>query len=265
MSRQCPKCSYIRNLSDDAPQWQCPACGIAYDKYQAYLDRAKGIVEPRKPGQRKEAALSDGSLFALVGTNIFVLLLAVLLGWRLIDMMLVYWVQSVIIGVSNLFRMLSLEQFSTKDFKINNRSVEPTAKTKSQIACFFVLHYGVFHLAYFVFLMTGEFGEPRLGPDLLICAIAFAVNHWYSYRYHVASDRSGTPNIGTIMMTPYARILPMHLTIMFGLALGSGGIFLFGLLKTIADGVMHQVEHRTLSSNEKSANKKSANESSVKN
>lgn len=190
---------------------------------------------------------NDGSLFALIGTNIFVLVLAMLLGWRLIDMMLVYWLQSMVIGIANVFRMLNLDEFSTEDFTMNDQPVDPTPETKRQVAGFFTLHFGMFHLVYFVFMMSGEFGDPRLGMDLLICGAAFAVNHWYSYQYHLESDRSGKPNIGTLMFTPYARIIPMHLTIIFGSALGMGGVFVFGVLKTVADAVMHQVEHHTLS------------------
>lgn len=207
----------------------------------------KGIAAPRKAGQRKESVRNDGSLFALIGTNIFVLVLAMLLGWRLIDMMLVYWLQSMVIGIANVFRMLNLDEFSTEDFTMNDQPVDPTPETKRQVAGFFTLHFGMFHLVYFVFMMSGEFGDPRLGMDLLICGAAFAVNHWYSYQYHLESDRSGKPNIGTLMFTPYARIIPMHLTIIFGSALGMGGVFVFGVLKTVADAVMHQVEHHTLS------------------
>ncbi|MFC1750634.1 hypothetical protein ACFL2V_17715 [Pseudomonadota bacterium] len=29
---QCPKCQYVRSHSDSAPRWQCPNCGIAYEK-----------------------------------------------------------------------------------------------------------------------------------------------------------------------------------------------------------------------------------------
>lgn len=29
----CPKCGYVRKLSDAAPKWECPKCGIAYEKY----------------------------------------------------------------------------------------------------------------------------------------------------------------------------------------------------------------------------------------
>jgi hypothetical protein len=49
------------------------------------------------------------------------------------------------------------------------------------------------------------------------------------------------------MFTPYVRIVPMHLTILLGATLGSGkGLLLFGVLKTLADVVMHVIEHRRL-------------------
>lgn len=32
MSRVCPNCNYTRKASDDAPDWQCPSCELAYNK-----------------------------------------------------------------------------------------------------------------------------------------------------------------------------------------------------------------------------------------
>lgn len=32
MTRICPKCSYARKPSDEAPEWQCPSCQFAYNK-----------------------------------------------------------------------------------------------------------------------------------------------------------------------------------------------------------------------------------------
>jgi glutaredoxin len=32
MTQICPKCSYIRKKSDACPEWQCPACQVAYTK-----------------------------------------------------------------------------------------------------------------------------------------------------------------------------------------------------------------------------------------
>lgn len=47
------------------------------------------------------------------------------------------------------------------------------------------------------------------------------------------------------MFTPYLRIVPMHLTIIFGgLFVHTGaGLLLFGTLKTAADVAIHVVEH----------------------
>lgn len=30
---ECPKCKYVRQPHDTAPRWQCPNCGIAYEKF----------------------------------------------------------------------------------------------------------------------------------------------------------------------------------------------------------------------------------------
>jgi hypothetical protein len=247
-SQACPKCNYLRTAQDTAPDWQCPNCGIAYHKYSAYLDKVKHITKPREAAGPVEPISQDGSIWFLIIANLLVLVISVIQDWNLGNMLLVYCIQSIVIGGSYFMRILSLDKFSTKNFKINNRSVEPTESTKRQTAFFFLLHYGFFHLVYLIFVLSGEFGEPGLDLGLLICAIGFAMNHAYSYRYHRDSDRKGTPNIGTMMFTPYARIIPMHLTIIFGAATFSDGIILFGILKTIADVVMHKVEHHILSS-----------------
>ena len=63
-------------------------------------------------------------------------------------------------------------------------------------------------------------------------------------------DEKKKPNIGRILFFPYARILPMHLTIMFGGSLMNSGwtgaqvaLIFFLLLKTVADIMMHMMEH----------------------
>jgi hypothetical protein len=191
--------------------------------------------------------VADGSIGSLVLVNGIALAVAFAAGWQLVDLMAVFWVQSVVIGISYFFRMLGLKEFSTENFRINDRPVEPTEQTKRQTAFFFLLHFGGFHFGYliFIFMETPGGFHPDLG--LLICGIAFAVNHYYSYRVHREADQSGKPNIGTLMFTPYLRVVPMHLTIVFGaVTLGATGVLLFGLLKMAADVAMHVVEHRLL-------------------
>src|SRR5438132_766929 len=61
----------------------------------------------------------------------------------------------------------------------------------------------------------------------------------------LAADQQGQPNIGGVMFLPYLRILPMHLTIILGVAAGyTGGVMLFAGLKMLADVLMHWIEYR---------------------
>lgn len=243
----CPKCGHNRAPDTQAPDWQCPACGVAYRKYEAYLQRTRERLAPRTVAEGLPAMPRDASAWSLVLANAIALVVAYAGGWSLIDLMAVYWVQSVIIGISYFFRMINLERFSTENFKINDRSVEPTPETKRQTAFFFLFHFGFFHFGYLIFIFAENPGGSPLGPGLLICTVVFAVNHYFSYRYHREVDASGTPNIGKLMFTPYLRVVPMHLTIVFGaVALGSTGILLFGLMKMVADVAMHSAEHRML-------------------
>jgi len=244
----CPKCGHVREAEAQLPSWQCPACGIAYHKYQAYLQRTRKAFTPLRADEEAPSVRADGSIWFLGISNCVALAVAIFQGWHLIDLMLVYWVQSVIIGASYFFRILSLDKFSTENFTINDRSVEPTPETKRFTAFFFLLHYGFFHFGYLMFIIAEAPDGPLLGFGVLICILVFAVNHYFSYRYNRDLDRRGTPNIGTLMFTPYLRIVPMHLTILFGATreFSTIGLLFFGGLKTVADILMHYVEHASL-------------------
>ena len=190
---------------------------------------------------------ADRSAAFLILANLVTIVLAVVQEWDIRDVMWIYWGQSVIIGFFNWRRILDLKQFSTKGLLINDQPVEPTRQTQLHVAWFFLLHYGFFHLAYFMFLSHEK--EPLAGARVLVvaaCIIVFLVNHGFSYWHNRHRDMKRTPNIGTIMFFPYARVIPMHLTILFGShsAKGSAGeLILFLGLKTLADVIMHMVEH----------------------
>lgn len=246
----CPKCGYVRTPADSAPDWQCPSCGIAYSKFRPPLERARRLVAPPRAGELTPHWTADASVWSLIGANILALGIAYYQDWSAVSLMLLYWGQSVVIGIANVFRMLALDRFSTEDFTMNNQPVDPTPETKRKVAAFFALHYGIFHLVYFGFLASESHGAQVFAPWYWLCIAGFAANHFWSYRYNRDLDRQGTPNIGTLMFTPYIRIVPMHLTIIFGGALAiSGthsGLLMFGALKTVADVAMHAVEHRQL-------------------
>jgi hypothetical protein len=77
----------------------------------------------------------------------------------------------------------------------------------------------------------------------------FLVYQCFSFFYNRKWEDKRKPNIGKMFCFPYARIIPMHVTILFGVILSSWGTFagkmalvLFMLLKTFADVIMHIVE-----------------------
>lgn len=190
---------------------------------------------------------SDRSVVPLLLSNFLTIAWALFEGWRVIDVMLVYWVQSVVIGYFNYHRIMDLKEFSTENFSINKRRPEPTAETKKHVALFFAAHYGAFHAAYLAFIVSNNSGEISLSNiGIIACVVAFILNHHYSYRFNKERDSQRVPNIGTIMFFPYARIVPMHLLIGLAASLGSESVIallIFLLLKTGADVIMHMVEH----------------------
>ena len=194
--------------------------------------------------QRNTAALITSAQL-LILANIITIVLAVWQKWDLNILLWVYWFQSVIIGFFQAKKISDLKQFSTKNFRINDQSVEPTESTKRWVVRFFLFHFNFFHLAYFVFL-AGRPGEV-VWTYVFVGAGAFFLNHLFSYRLNEGNDSTQVPNIGTMMFFPYARIIPMHLIIIFGsfLSFTTFNLVLFLSLKTVADLIMHVVEHKT--------------------
>jgi len=164
--------------------------------------------------------LRDLSLLPLLVSNGLAIWWAARDHLSLQTVMMIYWSQSVAIGAVNVLRILALREYSTEDLRMGG-PLSPSAGTKLKIAGFFVLHYGFFHVVYLVFILA---------------ALAL---HW--------NAETRGRNIGTVMFAPYARIVPMHLAIIFGgfvnyhpgLTLG-----LFQRLKTVADVFAHLVQHR---------------------
>lgn len=199
---------------------------------------------------------ADASLYVLLAANVAVLALAYLLQMTLRSLMLVYWLQSVAIGVAHFIRLRRLRRFDTRGFADDGKPPEPTVELKEKLARYFAFFYGFFHLGYLAFILRAE---AALGNPLAYVpgALAFGFSHAYSVRLSMARDAAGCPNIGMLFFMPFLRIIPMHLVIVSGLAVTSGAgafaVLLFGALKTAADALMHVVQHQVIahgSSNE---------------
>ncbi len=216
-----------------------------------YQQAAAPIAARLAAGGRELAAEARAvlSILPLVAANVLALLIAWLTRMSLSELMLVYLIQSLIIGITSALRIINLERFSTENLRMNNQPIAEEPASKWKVALFFLFHFGGFHVIYFMFITFDQENAPggsRLG--YLLCALVFAVNHGYSLVQNIRRDGRGKPNLGTMMFLPYARILPMHLTIIFGGLFfeGTGAFLLFSALKVVADVVMHTVEHHVL-------------------
>lgn len=131
---------------------------------------------------------SDPSFHAIILGNLLTIIMAYIEHWSLGEVMLIYWCQSVIIGLVNFYRMVTLKKFSTQGLKMNDRPVPETAEAKKQVAVFFLAHYGFFHAAYFMFLVEDQLSGLESAAMTLVdkvfiagAILGFAGSHIYSH------------------------------------------------------------------------------------
>jgi len=160
-----------------------------------------------------------------------------------------YFFQSIVMGISYFFQLLTLREYSVKGIIINHKLIENTPKTSGCISFFFLFHFGFFHLVCYLFL--SDIINIKNDTDLVFlryAMITFAVGELLNIVKQRFGKHSEETNIGELMFTPYLRIIPMHLFIIFGGFFGhqNPSIFmLFIILKIISDVAMHIVINKT--------------------
>ena len=202
------------------------------------------------------------STMSLIFSNLLVVFFAIVDGISANEVLWIYWSQSVIIGIFNFIKMVTLKKFSTEGFKQGKKQMLPTRATAISSAVFFLFHYGFFHLIYAIFL--GAFSEFSYSSGsnsgskyFLLSAGMFFISYLIEFINSRKEQSDELPNIGFIMFAPYARIIPMHLTIIFGGFIGAAGsifstntnlaiIILFIGIKTIVDLITHSIDFRKL-------------------
>ncbi len=197
----------------------------------------------------KRFPLVLSSLILLI-SNIIVIYFAITNNWNILTIAFVYWGQSIIIGFFNFRKILNLKDFSVKNFSINHKPAEQYSKkfVKYFTAYFFLFHYGLFHFFYFQFLLNS--GKPLELMAIFTGIGIFLVDHTFSYFYNrkrdIAKVTAKKPNIGKVMFYPYARIFPLHFSIVLGIFFvqSTYSLLFFLSLKTLADLVMHILEHK---------------------
>lgn len=91
----------------------------------------------------------DLSTWSLVFANLLTIIMALVENWNLSVVMLIYWFQSVIIGIFNVARIVTFTGFQQLDKTEDKRGARLAAIF---LAGFFAVHYGGFHWGYWSFI-----------------------------------------------------------------------------------------------------------------
>jgi hypothetical protein len=204
-------------------------------------------------------------VISLIIANVITIVLAIIGNWDLATVMFIYWVQSVIIGIFTVVSLLGADTAilaAEMEKPVRERGGIETVTPwfvwlyKCLIAGFFALHYGLFHWGYYSFIVkSGLFGAVNFSdPGIwLSCALFFA-NHLYSHITFQHKKPKGSGYVNDQFFTPYRRIIPMHLTIIFGsivifvlevigIASTMPVLVFFLLLKMYSDIKAHVIKH----------------------
>jgi len=216
----------------------------------------------------------------LVAVNLVPLIGVALWGWSLMMILVLYWVESGIVGVVNIFKIAKAQGGEdTTPFSINGNRVTirlsgmAANMMRGPLIGFFVMHYGIFWVVHgvFVFLMPlfaglssptldpaapgFGFGPMDFGPlpfdGLLLAGLLLTASHVVSYfTNYIGRGESLRVTPAAQMISVYPRVVVLHVTIVAG----AGVIAAFGTpfaalvllvgLKTAIDLVLHLREHR---------------------
>ncbi|MGE0483591.1 MAG: DUF6498-containing protein [Gammaproteobacteria bacterium] len=224
----------------------------AADRVLADTALQRAAAEARTPAPTPPAAAapltawSAPSTLALVLANLVPLAGVAALGWRVLDVLLLYWAESVVIGLYNVLRLAVVARWGAL-----------------VAAPFFVGHYGAFMSVHLLFLFALFGGERSAGIPLAEVAttlgtlwpalLALVVSHGVSFATNfIARGEHTWLTTRDLMQAPYARVAVMQVTIIVGgmLVMAADSpipaLVLLVLLKLAVDLQAHRRQHHAV-------------------
>jgi hypothetical protein len=217
------------------------------------------LVQPATAAPEPQAEPRPVAVPVLLLANAVPLVGVLAWDWRVGDVVILYWIENLVIGLYNVLRILAAQPEGARAGLMAG---------KIFLAAFFLVHYGGFCAGHGVFLaamfpVAGP-GGAKLGidgvvlemlrePGLLAAVAALTLSHGYSFvRNYLGREEYRRADVQRLMMQPYGRILVVHLFVIFGGMLVQGvkaqvpALLLFIALKTFIDYRMHRRERRLL-------------------
>lgn len=197
----------------------------------------------------KLTTLLSASSFALIVSNILVCLIGKSNGWSIEIYVLVFFAQSIFIGIFQFAKTLSLKDFSTKGFKIYEYSVPISKNSQLQNSVFFLFHFGFYLMFYFFILLFLFKLTPKFDSAILLAMGIFFCNHAFSFIVNFERDRERRLNLGLLITIPYIRVIPINFIMLLAFFLYDKAILIIGL-KILIDLLLHIFEHKVSISKE---------------
>lgn len=198
--------------------------------------------------------LTPTAMFLIV-MNIIPIIGVFVFGWDTGTLLLLYWLESVVIGILNIPKILSCQG---EDKGAAYR--RPSLGGKIFLCVFFAVHFGGFSFGHYAFLasffksvppFSELIGDLVSAKGLLFSMLGLFVSHFFSMvRNFYGNGEYKTRSPNTQMFTPYGRVFIMHVVIIFGGAMVQAfgapvlAILLLIVLKTVIDVTAHMAEHK---------------------
>ena len=219
------------------------------------------------------------SVAALVFANLLPLVGVLFFGWQTFDVVFLYWLENVVIG------LIALPKMAIAWGKVDKHDPSgPVGKVFSKLFSlpFFCFHYGLFCMGHgaFLFELLTPASHPQhgkasstfmdsqvmlnavlaeLSPWQVVAVTALAASHLVSFLVnYLGRGEWRERSTGEMMFAPYPRIMLLHVALLVGgvlsLQLGSPVIVLVLLVagKTLLDYGMHLAEHEAASEHQSS-------------
>lgn len=218
------------------------------------------------------------SLIVLIAVNLLPIFGVIYGGWDVFEIVVLYWFENVVIGVVNIFKILSSAP-SMEDAEVNGKPMPDYLRTNGSGALqhaakfflipFFTFHYGMFCFVHgiFVFALLGKKsgalggGDPIEGMSEMVGSvfysnikwfvIAIIASHVFSFFYnYIGKGEFRKQSPAELMHAPYGRIVVLHIAIILGAfaiaAIGSsvGMLILLIIGKIIIDAKLHLRAHK---------------------
>ncbi|MBC7830147.1 MAG: hypothetical protein H7122_20560 [Chitinophagaceae bacterium] len=147
-----------------------------------------------------------------------------------------YWGQSVLIGLFNFLDMLTIKDIFPGSMSVNDQPIQNTSKAKGCSAFFFLVHYGIFHFVYMIFLLVQVKGLGKIDFRFILLGLAaFSIDLILTFMRNKRQQQFEAVNIGKMFFLPYLRVIPMHIMILGPAFLHWEASTIFLVLKTCAD------------------------------